>query len=64
MAEIQAGTDPLDPQSVPPATLYVEPDEVCGGEQPCYSTIQAALNVAGDGAMGFCGRGFSASMAG
>jgi len=30
--------------------LYVSRDGDCGGKTPCFSTIQAALNVAGDGA--------------
>lgn len=47
--EIKAGTDPLDPQSAPAATLYVEPSGACGGKQPCYSTIQAAMNASKDG---------------
>ena len=32
-------------------SLYVEPSGNCGGRSPCYSTIQAALNIAGDGAL-------------
>src|ERR1044072_6258450 len=32
------------------STLYVNPDGVCGGNSPCFTTIQAAINaaVAGD----------------
>ena len=28
------------------ATLYVNPDGICGGNSPCYTTIQAAVNAA------------------
>src|SRR5947207_1453709 len=31
------------------ATLYVNPDGVCGGNSPCYTTIQAAVNAASAG---------------
>src|SRR5437868_14840945 len=27
-------------------TLYVNPDGVCGGNSPCFTTIQAAINAA------------------
>jgi parallel beta-helix repeat protein len=30
-------------------TLYVNPDNYCGGSTPCYPTIQAAVNVANPG---------------
>jgi uncharacterized repeat protein (TIGR01451 family) len=30
-------------------TLYVNPDGVCGGNSPCYTTIQAAINAAAAG---------------
>ncbi|MFO7601589.1 MAG: lectin like domain-containing protein [Candidatus Desulfacyla sp.] len=36
--------------SMSPMLLYVSKDGNCGGRTPCFSTIQAALNVAGDGA--------------
>ena len=29
------------------ATSYVDDDGVCGGNTPCYTTIQAAINEAG-----------------
>ncbi len=29
--------------------FYVEPANICGGNTPCYSTIQAAIDAAGDG---------------
>ena len=32
------------------AIIYVNPDGECGGMTPCYTTIQAAINAAGDGA--------------
>lgn len=47
--EIQAGTDPLDPDSKPATTLYVDKGGSCDGNEPCYQTIQAALNAASDG---------------
>jgi len=47
--EIQAGSDPLNPQSVPPTTRYVDPAGACGAKTPCYTTLQAALNAAADG---------------
>lgn len=31
-------------------TLYVEPSGICGGNFPCYSTIQDGIDAAGDGA--------------
>ena len=31
------------------STVYVEPSGSCGGRTPCYSTIQAAINVANTG---------------
>jgi hypothetical protein len=31
------------------ADLYVESSGSCGGESPCYSTIQAAINAANSG---------------
>jgi hypothetical protein len=30
------------------ATLYVAPNGVCGGAAPCYATLQAAVDAAGD----------------
>ncbi|MEW6419423.1 MAG: Calx-beta domain-containing protein, partial [Nitrospirota bacterium] len=33
-----------------PTVLYVEPYGLCGGNSPCYSRIQDAINAAGDGA--------------
>jgi len=33
------------------STLYVEPAASCGGNTPCYSTIQEAMNAAGSGAI-------------
>jgi hypothetical protein len=30
-------------------TLYVNPDGVCGGNSPCFTTIQAAINAAAPG---------------
>ena len=30
-------------------TLYVNPDGVCGGNSPCFTTIQAAINAASPG---------------
>jgi Right handed beta helix region len=40
----------LGANGVQAATRYVNPDGVCGGNSPCYTTIQAAINaaVAGD----------------
>jgi len=35
--------------SMSPMVLYVSKDGNCGGRTPCFSTIQAALNVAWDG---------------
>ena len=35
--------------TVSAATLYVNPDGVCGGNSPCYTTIQAAINAANNG---------------
>jgi len=32
-----------------PALLYVDPAHTCGGNTPCYSSIQEAINAAGDG---------------
>jgi len=32
------------------STLYVDPSGTCGGNTPCYSTIQAAVNTATNGA--------------
>jgi len=32
----------------PPTTLYVDDDTVCGGNTPCYTTIQAAVDDAGE----------------
>ena len=32
------------------STLYVEPAASCGGNIPCYATIQEAINAAGSGA--------------
>ena len=32
------------------STLYVEPAASCGGNIPCYATIQEAMNAAGSGA--------------
>jgi hypothetical protein len=29
-------------------TLYVDDDNVCGGNSPCYTTVQAAINAASD----------------
>lgn len=34
------------PVSADPGTLYVDDDGVCGGNSPCYTTIQAAINAA------------------
>ena len=31
------------------STLYVNPDGVCGGNSPCHTTIQAAINAAAPG---------------
>src|SRR6266480_299147 len=31
------------------ATRYVNPDGTCGGNSPCYTTIQAAINAASNG---------------
>jgi nitrous oxidase accessory protein len=31
------------------ATRYVNPDGLCGGNSPCYTTIQAAINAANNG---------------
>src|SRR5215207_6690899 len=31
------------------STLYVNPDGVCGGNAPCFTTIQAAINAAAPG---------------
>src|ERR1044072_7939317 len=31
------------------STLYVNPDGVCGGNTPCFTTIQAAINAAAPG---------------
>jgi hypothetical protein len=31
------------------ATRYVNPDGLCGGNSPCYTTIQAAVNAASSG---------------
>src|SRR6266550_2165703 len=31
------------------STLYVNPDGVCGGNSPCFTTIQAAINAASPG---------------
>ena len=31
------------------STAYVNPSGSCGGKSPCYSTIQAAVNAAGNG---------------
>ena len=31
------------------STLYVDPSGWCGGNTPCYTTIQAAINAAGSG---------------
>jgi len=31
------------------STLYVNPDGVCGGNSPCFTTIQAAINAAAPG---------------
>jgi len=31
------------------STLYVDPSGSCGGNTPCYTTIQAAINAAGSG---------------
>jgi len=33
------------------STLYVEPAASCGGNIPCYATIQEAINTAGSGAI-------------
>jgi len=35
--------------TVTAATSYVNPDGVCGGNSPCYTTIQAAINAANSG---------------
>ena len=35
--------------TVSAATLYVNPDGVCGGHTPCFTTIQAAVNAANAG---------------
>jgi nitrous oxidase accessory protein NosD len=35
--------------TVSAATLYVNPDGLCGGNSPCYMTIQAAINAANNG---------------
>ncbi len=32
------------------ATLYVETEGICGGNQPCHATIQGAINMAKSGA--------------
>jgi parallel beta-helix repeat protein len=38
------------PVSADPGILHVDDDDpTCGGNSPCYSTIQAAINAAGDG---------------
>src|ERR1044071_2968614 len=31
------------------STLYVNPNGVCGGNAPCFTTIQAAINAAAPG---------------
>ena len=33
------------------STLYVEPAALCGGNIPCYATIQVAMNAAGSGSI-------------
>jgi hypothetical protein len=38
----------IDDQSCSPY-IYVEPQGICGGNWPCYSTIQAGINAAGFG---------------
>jgi hypothetical protein len=35
--------------TVSAATLYVNPDGICGGHSPCFTTIQAAVNAAASG---------------
>jgi len=37
------------PTSASPATLYVDDDGQCGGNAPCYTTIQAAVDAATTG---------------
>jgi hypothetical protein len=37
----------LDPESYP--TAYVEPSGVCGGNSPCYTSIQQAVDGADAG---------------
>jgi hypothetical protein len=39
----------LGASAVQAATRYVNPDGVCGGNSPCYTTIQAAINAAAPG---------------
>ncbi|MDQ2807761.1 MAG: C25 family cysteine peptidase [Chloroflexota bacterium] len=39
---------PVDPKQ-PLASLYVDPADICGGNIPCYTTIQAAVNAANAG---------------
>lgn len=40
-----------DVDLTPTSTLYVNTDGSCGGKTPCYTSIQAAINAAADGAV-------------
>lgn len=44
------GTSTLTITYAPSNSIYIEPAGVCGGNTPCFSTIQDGVNAAGDGA--------------
>jgi pimeloyl-ACP methyl ester carboxylesterase len=47
--EVAAGTNPLDPNSIPETFGYVATSGGCSGNEPCYTTIQEAVNGARNG---------------